>query len=62
MINVHVTEVQAVDADHDLLFTLKMEDEYCCTVSTTENLFLRKDNLEEVLDAVRQGVHMLKLQ
>jgi hypothetical protein len=62
MIEVYATEVQAVDEDNNLLFTLKMEDEYCCTMTLKDALLLSNGNLEEVLDAVREAVKMLKLQ
>lgn len=62
MIEIYSTEVQAVDKDHNLLFTLKMEDEYCCTMSISKPLLLSNGNLEEVMEAVSRGVKMLKLQ
>jgi hypothetical protein len=62
MIRVDVTEVQAVDSDNNLLFTLKVEDEYCCTMQVTRPLLLSNGNLDEVMDAVRLGVQMLKLE
>jgi hypothetical protein len=62
MIDVFAIEVQAVDEDNNLLFTLKMEDEYCCTMSITKPLLLSNGNLEEVMEAVSRAVKMLKLQ
>jgi hypothetical protein len=62
MIRVDVTEVQAVDSDNNLLFTLKIEDEYCCTMQVTRPLLLSNGNLDEVMDAVRRGVQMLSLE
>jgi hypothetical protein len=62
MIEVYATEVQAVDEDNNLLFTLKMVDAYCCTMTLKDALLLSPGNLEEVLDAVREAVEMLKLQ
>lgn len=62
MIEVYSTQVQAVDEDHNLLFTLKMEDMYCCTMSITKPLLLSNGNLEEVMDAVKQAVKMLRLE
>jgi len=62
MIDVYATEVQAVDEDNNLLFTLKMVDEYCCTMELSKPLLLSKGNLEEVLGAVRQAVKMLRLE
>lgn len=62
MIDVYATEVQAVDSDNNLLFTLKMEDEYCCTMQITRPLLLSNGNLEEMIDAVRRGVQMLALE
>jgi hypothetical protein len=62
MIDVYATEVQAVDEDKNLLFTLKMEDEYCCTMQFTRPLLLSNGNLDEMMDAVRRGVQMLSLE
>jgi hypothetical protein len=62
MIDVYATEVQAVDRDENLLFTLKIFDAHCCSMSITNSLLLDNDNLEETLDAVRRAVKMLKLQ
>jgi hypothetical protein len=62
MIDVYATEVEAVDEDRNLLFTLKMMDEYCCTMTIKDSLLLSNGNLEEVLGAVRQAVKMLRLE
>lgn len=62
MIDVYATEVQAVDEDNNLLFTLKMVDEYCCTMTIKDSLLLSNGNLEDVLDSVRQAVKMLRLE
>jgi hypothetical protein len=62
MIDVYATEVEAMDEDRNLLFTLKMMDEYCCTMTIKESLLLSNDNLEEVLNAVKQAVKMLRLE
>jgi hypothetical protein len=61
MIDVYATEVQAVDSCNKLLFTLKMVDNNCCTMSITSDLILCNSELEELLDAVRRGVKMLNL-
>lgn len=60
MINLYPTTVEAVDEDNNVLFTLTMEDKFCCTM-TVKHLLLSNGNLEEVLDAVRQAVKMLEL-
>ena len=62
MIDVFATEVQAVDEDNNLLFTLKREDTHCCTMSMTRALVLDSGNLEEILDAVRRGVKLLGIK
>jgi hypothetical protein len=62
MIDVYATEVEAVDEDRNLLFTLKMMDEYCCTMTIKDSLLLSNGNLEEVLNAVKQAVKMLRLE
>jgi hypothetical protein len=62
MIDVYATEVQAVDKDENLLFTIKMFDVHCCTMTITNALLLDNDNLEDTLDAVRRAVKMLDLQ
>ena len=62
MIDVYATEVQAVDEDKNLLFTLKMVDEYFCTMELSKPLLLSNGDLEEVLDAVKRAVKMLSLE
>lgn len=62
MIDVYPTRIEATDEDHNLLFALQMEDEYCCTIEVKNPLVLSKANLEQVLTAVRRGVHMLGLE
>jgi hypothetical protein len=61
MISLYTTKVEAIDEYKNLLFTLEMQDKNCCTMSITNNLLLSNDNLEKVLDAVRQAVNLLKL-
>jgi hypothetical protein len=39
-----------------------MEDPSCCTIEVKNPLVLSKHNLENVLTAVRRGVHMLELE
>jgi hypothetical protein len=62
MIDVYATEVQAVDKDGNLLFTLKVFDANFCTMSITNSLLLDSGNLEETLDAVRRGVKLLGIE
>ena len=62
MINVYPTRIEACDEDHKVLFVLEMEDRYCCTLQVKNPLVLSKHNLEQVLTAVRSGVHMLGLK
>jgi hypothetical protein len=61
MISVYATKVEAVDEDNNILFRLEMQDENCCTMTITHSLLLNNDNLEETLEAVREGVKLLKL-
>lgn len=62
MINVYPTRIEAADEDQRVLFVLEMEDAYCCTLQIKNPLLLSKHNLEQVLTAVRSGVHMLGLE
>ena len=62
MINVYPTRIEAVDKDGNILFALQMEDAHCCTIEVKNPLVLSKDNLEQVLTAVRRGVQMLGLE
>jgi len=62
MINVYPTRIEAKDKDHNVLFSLNMEDAHCCTLHIREPLILSNANLEQVLTAVRSGVHMLGLE
>jgi hypothetical protein len=62
MIDVYPTRIEAVDEDSNVLFTLNMEDSHCCTLHIREPITLSKANLEQVLTAVRRGVHMLGLE
>lgn len=62
MINVYPTRIEAADEDQRVLFVLEMEDAYCCTLQIKNPLLLSKHNLEQVLTAVRSGVHMLELE
>jgi hypothetical protein len=39
-----------------------MEDSCCCTIEVKNPLVLNGSNLEQVLTAVRRGVHMLGLE
>jgi hypothetical protein len=61
MISVYATRVEAVDEDNNILFTLEMQDENCCTMTVKQSLLLSNDNLEETLKAVRHGVYLLNL-
>ena len=62
MIKVYATSVEAVDEDGNLLFTLKSDDLFTCTIEINQPLVLNKGNLEEVLTAVRRAVHELGLE
>lgn len=62
MISVYSTKVEAVDEDHNVLFTLEMIDEAACTIEVKKPMVLSNGNLEEVLDAVRQAVKLLELE
>ena len=62
MIDVYATKIEATDEDHNVLFTLYMQDESCCTMTITQSLLLSNENLEETLEAVRKGVKMLGLE
>jgi hypothetical protein len=61
MISVYPTRIEATDEDGDVLFSLNMEDANCCTMHIKEPILLSKQNLEQVLTAVRSGVQMLGL-
>ena len=62
MIDVYPTRIEAVDEDGNILFALQMEDAHYCTIKMKNPLVLNKDNLEQVLTAVRRGVQMLGLE
>jgi len=62
LIDVYATRIEAVDDDHNVLFTLQMEDSHCCTMEVKNPLVLSNGNLEQVLTAVRRGVQILKLE
>ena len=62
MIDVYPTRVEAVDKDHNVLFVLSTEDPHCCTMHIKSPILLSNGNLEQVLTAVRRGVHMLGLE
>ena len=62
MIDVYPTRIEAVDEDHNVLFVLSTEDTHCCTMHVRSPILLSKQNLEQVLTAVRRGVHMLGLE
>ena len=62
MIDVYPTRIEAVDEDGNILFALQMEDAHCCTIEVKNPLVLSKDNLEQVLTAIRSGVRMLGLE
>jgi len=62
MINVYPTRIEACDEDKKVLFILEMEDAHCCTIQIKNPLVLSNHNLEQVLTAVRSGVHMLRLE
>ena len=62
MIDVYPTRIEACDEDGNILFALQMEDSNCCTIEVKNPLVLSNYNLENVLTAVRRGVHMLELE
>jgi len=62
MIDVYPTRIEACDEDGNILFALQMEDRNCCTIEVKNPLVLNSANLEQVLTAVRRGVHMLGLE
>jgi hypothetical protein len=62
MIDVYPTRVEACGADGKVLFVLEMVDEFCCTLQVKNPLVLANGNLEQVLTAVRSGMHMLGLE
>jgi len=62
MIDVYPTRIEACDEDKNVLFILEMEDQYCCTLQIKNPMHLNNRNLEQVLDAVRRGVQMLRLE
>lgn len=62
MIDVYPTRIEAADEDGNILFALQMEDSHCCTIEVKNPLVLSNQNLEQVLTAVRSGVHMLGLE
>lgn len=62
MIDVYPTRIEACDEDKNVLFILEMEDAHCCTIQVKNPLMLSNGNLEQVLTAVRRGVHMLGLE
>ena len=62
MIDVYPTRIEAVDEDKNVLFSLNMEDAHCCTLHIKSPIALSNANLEQVLTAVRRGVHMLGLE
>ncbi len=62
MIDVYPTRIEAVDEDKNVLFSLNMEDAHCCTLHIRSPIALSNSNLEQVLTAVRRGVHMLGLE
>ena len=62
MISVYSTKVEAVDEDHNVLFTLEMIDKAVCTIEIKKPMVISNGNLEEMLEAVRQAVKLLKLE
>ena len=62
MIDVYPTRIEAADEDGNILFALQVEDSSCCTIEVKNPLFLNISNLEQVVTAVRRGVHMLGLE
>ncbi len=62
MINVYPTRIEATDEDHNVLFVLETQDANCCTIEIKNPMILSNGNLEGVLNAVRRGVRMLKME
>lgn len=62
MINVYPTRIEATDEDGEVLFVLSTEDASCCTMHVKAPILLSKQNVEQVLTAVRSGVQMLGLE
>lgn len=62
MIKVYPIRIEAEDEDHNVLFSINMEDAHCCTLHIKEPILLNNQNLEQVLTAVRSGVKMLELE
>jgi hypothetical protein len=62
MISIYATKVEAVDEDHNILFTLELLDEAACTIEMKKPMVLSNGNLEEVLEAVRKAVRLLRLE
>lgn len=62
MINVYPTRIEAADEDGEILFILQLEEGGCCTIHIKSPILLDQSNLENVLTAVRRGVHMLGLE
>lgn len=62
MIKVYPTRIEAEDEDHNVLFSINMEDAHCCTLHIKEPILLNNQNLEQLLTAVRSGVKMLELE
>jgi hypothetical protein len=62
MIDVYPTRIEACDEDGNILFALSTEDAQCCTMHVRSPIALSNANLEQVLTAVRRGVHMLGLE
>lgn len=62
MIKVYPTRIEAEDENHNVLFSINMEDANCCTLHIKDPILLNNQNLEQVLTAVRSGVKMLGLE
>lgn len=61
MITVYPTQIEAVDEDQNVLFTLTMFDFHACEMKIEKSLVMDNSNLEDVLEAIRQGVKILNL-
>jgi hypothetical protein len=62
MISIYPTQIEAVDEDHNILFTLTMFDFHACEMKIEKSLVMDNSSVEDVLDAVRKGVKMLNLR
>lgn len=60
MIDVHATEVQALNEDNDLLFTLKTFDKDCAIIEMTCSV--NSQNIDQLTAAMRRALALLDLE